>query len=111
MRNLVHNAVHYSPPPAMVSIALTRDGRRHRLSVSDRGPGIPRREQKRIFDSFYRAETGAGSLNERPRGSGLGLYLVRRNAESLGGRVELESEEGRGARFVLVLPAVEEERG
>ncbi len=109
VRNLVHNAVLYSPPPAQVSVTLYRDGNRHRLTVRDRGPGIPRREQKRVFDSFYRAETGAGSLNERPRGSGLGLYLVQRNLESLGGRVELESEEGRGAAFTLVLPVFEEE--
>jgi signal transduction histidine kinase len=109
VRNLVHNAVHYSPPPAQVSVTLYRDGNRHRLTVRDRGPGIPRREQKRVFESFYRAETGAGSLNERPRGSGLGLYLVQRNVESLGGRVELESEEGRGAAFTLVLPASAEE--
>ncbi len=109
LRNLVHNAVIYSPPPAQVSVSLARDGRKLRLWVADRGPCIPRRDHRRIFKSFVRLEDGSGGLRTAPTGSGLGLYLVKRNAELLGGGVELASEPGRGATFTLVLPAAAEE--
>ena len=106
--NLIRNAALYSPPPARIEVAVRRNGRRHVLSVSDQGPGIPRRERQRIFESFYRIESPSGSLTKRPKGSGLGLYLVQRNVNGLGGSVELESEEGRGSTFTISLPVCEE---
>ena len=102
LRNLVQNAVKFSPRPARVQVVLRRDERWQRLSVRDRGPGIPRRLHGKVFECFY---TGS---DQRP-GAGLGLYLVRRNVERLGGRVELESGEGEGATFTLVLPVYEGE--
>jgi signal transduction histidine kinase len=102
LRNLVQNAVKFSPRPAEIGIALRRQGRWHHLSVSDRGPGIPRRLQSKVFQCFY-----SGSKTQP--GAGLGLYLVRRNTERLGGRVTLESTEGEGATFTLRLPAFEGE--
>ncbi len=110
LRNLVRNAVLYSPPPARVTVRLDRRDDKLRLAVSDRGPGIPRRDRKRIFSSFVRLESGDGSLRAAPSGSGLGLYLVRRNAELLGGNVEVESEEGRGSTFTIILPAAAGEK-
>ncbi len=101
VRNLVHNAVMYSPAPATVRVVLQRRDGRCRLTVSDDGPGIPRREQRRIFDSFTRGSSGVS----RSGGSGLGLYLVKRNTERLGGRIELASSPGHGAAFTLDLPA------
>ncbi|HPF34924.1 HAMP domain-containing histidine kinase [bacterium] len=109
LRNLVRNAAVYSPPPARITIALETRGKRHRLSVADEGPGIARKDRQRIFESFTRLDAPSGSLNKRPRGSGLGLYLVRRYVEGMGGAVELESEEGRGSTFTLDLPACEED--
>ena len=106
VRNLVRNAVVHSPPPARVRIGLVRDGDDHRLSITDQGPGIPRRERRKIFDSFYRTAAEPGDTVLGGKGSGLGLYLVERNTRSLGGRIELESEEGRGSTFSLLLPAV-----
>ena len=106
--NLVRNAALYSPPPARIRVAVRHEGRHHLLSVSDSGPGIPRRERQKIFEGFYRIEAPSGSLTKRPKGSGLGLYLVQRNAIRLGGRVDLESEEGRGSTFTLRLPVCEE---
>ncbi len=105
LRNLLSNAIHYSPAPARVSLAMTVQGARLHLSVADQGPGIARSEQKRIFQSFYRV----GEAGRRPagiHGSGLGLYLVKRNLEAMGGRVELESTPGAGATFTLILPLV-----
>ncbi len=108
LSNLIQNAALYSPPPARIRISLLHERGDHRLTVADEGPGIPRRDRKRIFDSFVRGEAQPGSLSQRPGGSGLGLYLVERNVGILGGRVELASEEGRGSAFTLVLPAHKE---
>jgi signal transduction histidine kinase len=102
LRNLIQNAVKFSPPPAAVDVRLRRRGRWHELAVRDRGPGIPRRLHAKVFECFY-------SGDEKRPGAGLGLYLVRRNAERLGGRVELRSAEGQGATFTLRLPAYEGE--
>ncbi len=108
LRNLLLNAIHYSTPPARVTVSVAREGRWLRLAVRDEGPGIPPREQKRIFQSFYRV----GEAGRRPagiHGSGLGLYLVKRNVEAMGGRVELVSNPGAGSTFSLLLPAARQE--
>lgn len=102
--NLVANAVAHSNPPAKVAVTLRRDGRWLRLGVRDRGPGIPRKHRERIFRGFSRLTDSAGQ--ERPPGrAGLGLYLVKRQTEMMGGKVELKSEIGQGSMFTLVLPA------
>lgn len=74
-----------------------------RLWVQDTGPGVEPADRERIFGRFARGD-GAG---RRSDGSGLGLAIVRAIAEAHGGRVELDTAPSRGARFTLVLPAVE----
>jgi signal transduction histidine kinase len=71
------------------------------VSVTDRGMGIPKADQKRIFEKFYRAEN---SLVHETKGSGLGLSLVQHIAEAHGGAVKVESVPGKGSTFTLVLP-------
>lgn len=73
-----------------------------RLAVADRGPGIPREEHDRIFERFYRR---GSELRRETQGVGIGLSIVKHVAEAHGGRVWVESEPGRGSRFVLELPA------
>ncbi len=107
LRNLLQNAVLHGAAPAEIEVRLGRERDRHVLRVLDRGPGIPKRDRKRIFDSFYRSR--AGGDEEPARGSGLGLYLARRNTEALGGVLDLETVEGYGAVFAVTLPAHEEE--
>ncbi|HIE26390.1 TPA: ATP-binding protein [Candidatus Poribacteria bacterium] len=68
--NLLHNAVKYSHPPKRVSVKLERDGDTVTLAVVDNGIGIPKREQKRIFERFYRMDD---TLTREVQGSGLGL--------------------------------------
>ncbi len=72
------------------------------LAVRDRGPGIPKAEQERVFREFYRSPTAYTAGVE---GTGLGLALVKRHVEAQGGQVELDSEPGRGATFTLLFPA------
>jgi signal transduction histidine kinase len=99
--NLVDNAMKYSGERKVVRLdARLADGHLA-LSVADEGIGIPREEQSRIFEKFYRA---GRSETQGRRGSGVGLALVRHVAEAHGGRVTVESRPGAGSRFTLWLP-------
>jgi len=100
LRNLLVNAVQHSPRPVTVTVQVIPGRDRHRIVVADDGPGIPRRLQDRVFECFYTSRQDG-----RSSGTGLGLYLVRRNIELLGGQVDLSSEPGRGTAFTLDFPA------
>ena len=102
LRNLVVNAVRHCPAPVRVVVDVEPGQRWHRVTVRDNGPGIPRRLHDRVFESFFTEQSG----NHDGKGTGLGLYLVKRNVDNLGGSVELESEEGRGSAFTMILPAM-----
>jgi signal transduction histidine kinase len=99
--NLVNNAIKYSRDGKYLRLEVSRRGDEVRIAVSDRGIGIAKGEQKKIFDKFYRAED---SLVHETKGSGLGLPLVRHIMEAHGGSVEVESSPGKGSTFTLVLP-------
>jgi signal transduction histidine kinase len=101
--NLLVNAYKYTPAEGReITLDATADRNRVRISVRDNGIGIPRREHRRIFEKFYRADE---RLSREVEGSGLGLAIVRHVAEGHRGWIELESEPGRGSAFTLVLPA------
>jgi len=100
--NLVNNAIKYSSGEKRIRISARQERDRVLVSVTDRGIGIPKAEQRRIFEKFYRVET---SLVHTTKGSGLGLALVQHIAEAHGGRVEVVSAPGEGSTFTLVLPA------
>jgi signal transduction histidine kinase len=95
--NLIDNAIKHGRPRGHVEAAAESDGPHVRLSVRDDGPGIERRDQRRIFGRFARGTTEAS-------GTGLGLYLVDQAARVHGGRVDLTSGDGHGCTFTLVLP-------
>lgn len=99
--NLVNNALKYSDSEKFLGVRLYRDQSMLKLEVSDRGIGIERHEQTRIFDKFYRT---CDPLVHNTKGSGLGLSLVRHITRAHGGDVEVESTPGRGSKFTLSLP-------
>ncbi len=99
--NLVNNAIKYSPDQKYIRLEVRRDGERILIAVRDRGIGVPKADQKRIFEKFYRAEN---TLVHTTKGSGLGLALVQHIMEAHGGSVELLSAPGVGSTFTLVLP-------
>ena len=99
--NLVGNAIKFTPADGSIAIRIVRQGPGVRWEIRDSGIGIPRAEQDRLFQKFYRAESG---LTVSPEGTGLGLYLVRLIAERLGGTVGVESEQGKGALFFFTIP-------
>lgn len=102
VRNLLDNAIHYTPDGGVVSILLRDAGGRVELLVRDTGIGIPARELPRIFERFYRVDK---ARSRDTGGTGLGLSIVRHVAENHGGTVVAESELGAGSTFTVTLPA------
>jgi signal transduction histidine kinase len=101
LSNLLDNAVKYSNGKTDITVSLRRDGDFVVLSVGDQGIGIPRDEQRKIFDRFHRVSTG---LIHDVKGSGLGLAIVRHIVEAHRGRVSVESRPGEGSTFSIHLP-------
>jgi PAS domain S-box-containing protein len=104
MDNVVGNAIKYSFPNGEINVSIRSEGDQLILKVTDAGPGIPADEQPRIFDKFYRAS----NINNDIEGSGLGLAIVKTIVESHQGRIWVESVEGKGSSFFVVLPIVSE---
>ena len=101
LRNMISNALRYTERGGIV-IGCRRRGANYALEVWDSGPGIPADQRARIFEEFYQIGNPG---RDRTRGLGLGLAIVRRLAELLGHRIEVQSREGRGSVFRLVVPA------
>jgi two-component system, OmpR family, phosphate regulon sensor histidine kinase PhoR len=101
LRNLVANAITYSPEQASIRIDVGREGARSAISVSDEGPGIPPDDLARVFERFYRVDK---SRARDPGGTGLGLAIVKHLVELHGGTAQAENRPGGGARFVITLP-------
>ena len=100
--NLIDNAIKYSPQGKTVTVGLENGSpEKFRLWVQDHGPGIPREEQKRIFQRFYRI---GSELERETQGVGIGLAIVRHTAEAHGGSISVDSRPGEGSRFTLELP-------
>ncbi|MEJ2698305.1 MAG: ATP-binding protein, partial [Desulfuromonadales bacterium] len=99
VRNLLENALKYSPEGSRIDLGARVQGFEVLLWVRDKGPGIPPDKQERVFERFYRGGEGKG-----PAGTGLGLALVREIVQAHGGRVWVESIPGEGSTFFLALP-------
>jgi two-component system, OmpR family, sensor histidine kinase SenX3 len=102
LRNLLDNAVAYSPEKTKVVVSTRLDGRQIvELSVSDQGIGIPERDLERIFERFYRVDPARSRVTG---GTGLGLAIVKHVTAAHGGKVTVTSKEGAGSTFTLRLP-------
>jgi two-component system, OmpR family, phosphate regulon sensor histidine kinase PhoR len=99
--NLLENAAKYSDPDRPIRVFARRQHRTVVIGVQDRGLGIAPGDRRRIFETFVR---GDEAMRAGIRGVGIGLALVERIAEAHGGRVDVESDVGRGSTFMLVIP-------
>ncbi|MCJ7681800.1 MAG: ATP-binding protein [Candidatus Aminicenantes bacterium] len=104
VRNLLDNAVKYSPGSKTVWLDASACGDTVKISVRDKGVGISEKDRKRIFDRFYRAE---GEISKRIKGAGLGLSLVKHVVTAHGGTIECQSRIGEGSIFTIQIPAVQ----
>jgi hypothetical protein len=104
LRNLLENAVLYSPGVPEMELTLKRNGKWAELSLKDQGRGLEQNQLRKIFNRFYRVE----QPNERVRGTGLGLYIVQSVIRDCGGTVQAASDgPGTGCTITLQLPLVE----
>jgi two-component system phosphate regulon sensor histidine kinase PhoR len=101
LRNLVDNAIKYSPDATNVRVSVKPHGSFVGISVQDEGLGIPRHEQRDVFRKFVR---GAAARTLDVKGAGIGLTMAEEIVKAHGGRLELASEPGRGSCFTTLLP-------
>lgn len=99
LSNLVSNAIKYSPENATITITLAQNEQETLIQVIDNGFGIPEKDQKNIFQRYFRAENVL--LNQ---GTGIGLNIVKSHLENLGGTITFVSEENKGSAFTIKLP-------
>ena len=100
LQNLLSNAIHYRHPDrekVLITVDATYEEHQVRISVKDNGVGISEESQAKVFDMFYRDKTST-------KGSGLGLYIVKKIVDRLGGRIELSSEVDVGTTFTIHIP-------
>jgi two-component system phosphate regulon sensor histidine kinase PhoR len=102
--NLLSNAAKYAPAETETRLRVRSHPREARISVSDQGPGIPRSEQHRIFEPFYRSGLTKEDL---PPGTGLGLAIARHTVREHGGKLLVDSETGKGSTFTACLPRLD----
>jgi len=100
--NLLDNAIRYIKGKGTVSISLKKDGKNIRFTIKDTGVGIPKPDQKYIFQKFFRS---GNAMRHQTQGSGLGLYIAKSIIERSKGKMGFESQEGVGTTFWFLLPA------
>lgn len=99
LSNLVHNAIKYSPENTEISIEISQDTNTTTFSVIDNGIGIPEKDQKQIFNRYFRSENVL-----LIQGTGIGLNIVKSHLNNLGGEINFVSNENKGSTFTIKLP-------
>ena len=104
INNLLSNAIKYSQPGTNITVHLRHENNEVIISVADQGPGIPEKEQHKLFHAFGKTSVQPTSKNERS--TGLGLLIVKKIMEAHEGRIWLLSEPGKGTEFFFSLPVM-----
>ncbi|MDX1762540.1 MAG: sensor histidine kinase, partial [Christiangramia sp.] len=99
---LIGNAIKYSPENSTIHFRIENNDNMVIFEVSDEGMGIPEKDQKHIFERYFRAENAL--LNQ---GTGIGLNIVKVHVENMGGKIYFTSEESKGSTFTVQLPNYE----
>jgi signal transduction histidine kinase len=97
--NVIMNSIKYSPWEAPISVSITKHGSASRITIGDRGSGIPQYQLPRVRSPYYRGDNSKGTS-----GAGLGLYIVERIVEAHKGQLFIESEVGKGTQVIIDLP-------
>nr|MCH9869661.1 cell wall metabolism sensor histidine kinase WalK [Serratia marcescens] len=104
--NLLNNAVKYSPDGGVITVSLEKVKKRARITIRDQGLGIPEKDQKQVFNRFFRVDK---SRSRAMGGTGLGLAISKEVIETFGGKIWVESKEGEGSTFRLELEYVDDD--
>ena len=99
LSNLIHNAIKYSPESSIIDVVIIQNDESVICNIIDRGMGIPAKDQKNIFNRYFRAENALST-----QGTGIGLNIVKGHLENLGGTICFESEENKGSTFTIIIP-------
>jgi len=99
--NLIDNAIRYNKPSGSVEVNFAREGAAVAIRISDTGIGIPKGQEKNLFEKFFRGEN---VVKMQTQGFGLGLYIVKNIVEGHGGKIVVASKEGEGTIFTITLP-------
>ena len=99
--NLIDNAAKYTPEGGAIGIGISTPDSQFIIEVSDTGIGIPKEHLPRIFERFYRVDK---TRSRKVGGTGLGLSIVKHIVIMHGGKIEVQSEVGKGSRFIITLP-------
>ncbi|QRM89357.1 PAS domain S-box protein [Lacinutrix sp. WUR7] len=101
LSNLVNNAIKYSPENSTVKIIISQDNKNTSIQIVDNGIGIPEKDQKNIFNRYFRAENALLT-----QGTGIGLNIIKTHFENLGGCINFKSEENKGSTFIITIPNI-----
>ena len=101
LETLLDNAIRYSKEKGKVNIKLIKENNDLYFEIKDNGVGIPIKDQKYIFQKFFRS---GNALRHKTEGSGLGLFISRSIIKKLGGKIKFNSEEGMGSTFWFTIP-------
>ena len=101
VENIIDNAIRYTSSGGKIAISFKADGGEIEVRIQDTGLGIPDREQDKVFTKFFR---GTNVIRVDTEGTGLGLYITKHIIEAHGGRIWLESKEGKGTTFFFTIP-------
>ncbi|MFA5349460.1 MAG: HAMP domain-containing sensor histidine kinase [Candidatus Paceibacterota bacterium] len=104
IKNLLDNAISYTEAQGKITIKLSGEKGKIRISVSDTGVGIPAKQQDRVFSKFFR---GSNVVKMDTDGTGLGLFITKNIIEAHGGEISFKSKEGEGTTFLIVLPVAD----
>lgn len=99
LSNIVHNAIKYSAENTVIDIIITQNATETTFKVTDNGMGIPEKDQKNIFNRYFRAENVL-----LVQGTGIGLNIVKNHLENLGGTISFVSKENKGTTFTIKIP-------
>jgi PAS domain S-box-containing protein len=99
LSNLIHNAIKYSPENTTIDLKIRKKNKNIMFQVIDQGRGIPLKDQKHIFNRYFRAQN---AINDQ--GTGIGLNIVKGHLENLGGSINFTSEENEGSKFIIQIP-------
>ena len=103
LSNLINNAVKYSSENSIIDFKINRNSTEFTFEIMDQGIGIPFKDQKHIFERYFRAENALTN-----QGTGIGLNIVKGHLESLGGSISFKSVKDEGTTFIVKLPILEE---